>query len=48
MKRGYDGALDGGIISYATTQEVKSLTVYLGSIGGINIRIMDSRYSTIY
>ena len=48
MKRGYDGALEGGLISYATTQEAKSLTVHLGSVGGLNIRVMDSRYSTTY
>ena len=45
IKRGYDGALHGAIISYATAQEVKSLLVYVGSLGGLNLLIMDSRYA---
>lgn len=47
MKRGFDGQLYGQIISYATTQEVFSLGVFLGHIGALNLRIMDPRYSVI-
>jgi len=45
MKRDFDGSLSGTIISYTTTQELKSLFVLLGSGGALNIRIMDSRYA---
>ncbi|KAJ7383889.1 hypothetical protein OS493_025213 [Desmophyllum pertusum] len=43
MKQGYNGLLTTGIISYATAQMAKSLTLTLGSIGAIHLRIMDSR-----
>ena len=46
MKRGFDGSLRSTIISYTTTQMLKSLFVLLGSGGSVNIRIMDSRYAT--
>jgi len=39
MKRGYDGLLSAGIISYATTQLLLSLSIHLGSIGGFNLKI---------
>lgn len=39
MKRGYDGLLRAGIISYATTQLLLSLSIQLGSIGGFNLKI---------
>ncbi|KAL9959751.1 hypothetical protein ACROYT_G033106 [Oculina patagonica] len=42
MKRGFDGQLHGEIISYATTQEVRSLAIYTGDNGDFNLRIMDS------
>lgn len=44
MKRGFDGSLRSAIMSYATTEEVKSLWVLIGSFGGLNLRVMDSRY----
>lgn len=46
MKRGFDGSLAAGILSYATAQEVKSLLVTFGVHGGLNLRVMDSRYAT--
>ena len=44
MKRDFDGLLYGALLSYATTQEVQSLELALGTRGAINIRVMDSRY----
>ena len=44
MKRGFDGSLRTAIMSYATTEELTSLLVNVGSAGGLNLRIMDSRY----
>lgn len=46
MKRGFDDSLRGTIMSYVTTQELKSLFVLLDSGGALNIYIMDSRYVT--
>ena len=44
MRRGLNGSLKTGIISYATTQSLKSLFVFLGVGGGLNLHIMDLRY----
>ena len=44
MKRGFDGSVSGAIMSYVTTEELYSLLVVLGPVGGFNLRIMDSRY----
>lgn len=44
MKQCFDGSLRSAIMSYATTEEVKSLWVLIGSSGGLNLRVMDSRY----
>ena len=44
MRRSFNGSLKTGIMSYATTQTLKSLFVFLGVGGGLNIRIMDLRY----
>ena len=44
MKRGFDGSLRTAIMSYVTTEELRSLWVILGSGGALNLHIMDSRY----
>ena len=46
IKQGFDGSLRSGIMSYTTTEELKSLRVVLGSAGALNLRIMDSRFVT--